>query len=174
MIRSSSALALAVVAVLSLTAGVARADEIDDLEKSLAQEQTAPSTSDCSAACRALASIRRAADKICAIEQGPRCAAAHAKSEDATRRVRDACPQCAIASAAPDAPPNKPAVAPVMPAPESRQQESARTASAPPAESTRGGCASCHASGASLGESTTGALAILALAQLLRRKKKPR
>jgi len=172
--RSSSALALATVAVLSLTASVARADEIEDLEKSLAQEHATLSTSDCSAACRALASIRRAADKICALEQGARCAAAHAKSEDATRRVRDACPECAIASAAPDTSPRKPAMAPVPPAADAPREESVHTASAPRSESGRGGCASCDASGASLGESTTGALAILALAQLLRRKKKPR
>jgi len=172
--RFSSGCILAVVAFCTFTTSVARADEIADLEKSLAQEHAALSTSDCSAACRALASIRRAADKICAIEQGPRCAAAHAKSDDATRRVREACPECAIASIAPEKP-TSPAAHDVSPAtvpPAVVQNETLRTASPPSPQRSRGGCASCHASGASLGEATTGVLAFLALAGLLRRKKK--
>lgn len=175
--RFSSASLLAVVAFCTFTTRAARADEISDLEKSLAQEHAALATSDCSAACRALASIRRAADKICAIEPGPRCTAAHAKSDDATRRVRDACPDCAVASVAPDRKPDSPAVAPVTPAPAppqpGQERESVRTTqNAPASESRRGGCASCHAGGASLGEATTGVLAVLALAGLLRRKKR--
>ncbi len=175
--RLSSVVLLAVVAFCTFTASVAHADEIADLEKSLAQEHAALSTSDCSAACRALASIRRAADKICALEPGPRCSAAHAKSDDATRRVRDACPECAVASVVPDRKPDSPATAPVTPAPAppqvGQERESVHTtASAPAPESRRGGCASCHASGASLGEATTGVLAVLALAGLLRRKKR--
>lgn len=175
--RFSSGCILAVVAFCTFTASVARADEIADLEKSLAQEHAALSTSDCSAACRALASVRRAADKICALEPGPRCSAAHAKSDDATRRVRDACPECAVASVVPDRKPDSPATAPVTPAPAppqvGQERESVHTtASAPAPESRRGGCASCHASGASLGEATSGVLAVLALAGLLRRKKR--
>lgn len=171
--RSSSVVAFAVLAVCTLSVRVAQADEISDLEKSVAQEQSTLSTSDCSAACRALASIRRAADRICAIEPGPRCSAAHAKADDATRRVRDACPECAVASVAPEAPPTTPATRPVTPAPQAGQaEERVQPTSAPRAESSRGGCASCHASGASLGEATTGVLAILALAGLLRRKKR--
>ena len=170
--RSSSVVAFAVVAVCTLSARRARADEISDLEKSLAQEHAALSTSDCSAACRALASIRRAADRICAIEPGPRCAAAHAKSDDATRRVRDACPECAVASVAPESPPTTPAAKPVTPQ-AGQAERTVQTANAPPSESSRGGCASCHASGASLGEAATGVLAIFALAGLLRRKKRP-
>ncbi len=172
--RSSWVRLLAVAFVCTFTASTARADEITDLEKSMAQEHSALSTSDCSAACRALASIRRAADRICAIEPGPRCSAAHAKSDDATRRVRDACPECAIASVAPEPPPTTPATTPVTPAPPraGQSEERVQAASAPRSESGRGGCASCHASGASLGEATTGVLAVLALAGLLRRKKR--
>jgi hypothetical protein len=160
----------------------ARADAIDDLEKSLAQEHAQLSTSDCSAACRALASIRRAADRICALEPGPRCTAAHSKADDATRRVRDACPECAIASVAPETPTKKPASVPVVPAeppataPVVRQptnDEAVRTAgAAPPSESRRGGCASCDAGGTSPGDWTTGVLAAAAVAQLVRRKKR--
>ncbi|MDB4944272.1 MAG: hypothetical protein JWP97_3806, partial [Labilithrix sp.] len=84
-----------------LAATSARADEIDDLEKSLTAESLALSTSDCTSACLALSSIRRAADRLCALEPGPRCVAAQAKALDASRRVRDACPRCAAAALAP-------------------------------------------------------------------------
>jgi MYXO-CTERM domain-containing protein len=172
--RPSSALwlaTLAAVAFTTVTTSPASADdEITKLEKSLAEEHAALSTSDCSAACRALGSIRRAADKICALEPGPRCTAAHAKAEDATRRVREACPECAIASITPSPTPAPPAASPVLP-----PREEAMTKGgdhAPASESSRGGCASCDAGGASPGDFTAGALALLGLARLVRRRKK--
>jgi len=158
---------------MTFTTRPARAgDAIADLEKSLAEEHAALSTSDCTAACRALASIRRAADKICALEPGARCSAAHAKAEDATRRVREACPECAIASITPQ-PERAPAATPVMPAEPPRASSKAGTSSGPHAESSRGGCASCDAGGAAPGDWTAGGLAILALARVLRRRTKP-
>ena len=174
--RSSPALALAalaVVALTTLTTSPARAgDPIADLEKSLAEEHAALSTSDCTAACRALASIRRAADKICALEPGARCSAAHAKAEDATRRVRDACPECAIASVTPQ-PERAPAATPVMPSEPGRDSTTKTgTANAPAAESSRGGCASCAEGGATPGDWTASALGILARGGLLRRRRK--
>src|SRR5689334_8517569 len=115
---------------MTLTTSPARAtDETTDLEKSLAEEHAALSTSDCTVACRALASIRRAADKICALEPGPRCDAARTKANDATRRVREACPDCAVAAM-----PSSPTTAP---------ESAPRSASAPPAEGPSGGCRSC-------------------------------
>lgn len=154
--RTSFAAGFAVLAVVFTAFDAHADDEITNLEKGLAEEHAALSTADCSAACRALASIRRAADRICALEPGPRCTAAHAKAEEATRRVRDACPQCAVLSTAP---------------PDSIQQ-SETTVSAPPAESSRGGCASCDVGGATPADCTAGALAILALARVLRRRRK--
>lgn len=126
-----------------VAAAPARADEIDALEKELATEHAKLSTSDCTDACRALGSIRRAADKICALEPGsPRCTSAQAKSNDATERVRAACPDCAIAHAfhppAPEAPATK-------------------TMEAEAGESRRGGgCAGCAVlgSGANVGGSS--------------------
>lgn len=170
-IRPFTALGLATLAAVALafTTSPARADDaIAELEKSLAEEHAALSTSDCSAACRALASIRRAADKICALEPGARCLAAHAKAEDATRRVREACPECAIASISPEPAPQAPAN---MPAP--TESTKSGTSSGVSAESRKGGCASCDAGGASPGDYTAGALAVLALARVLRRRKTP-
>lgn len=171
--RITSAVATAALIVVTMfTTRPARAsDEITNLEKSLAEETKTLSTSDCSAACRALASIRRAADKICALEPGERCTAAHAKSEDATRRVRDACPECAIASIAPEHPRAPATDAPAPVAPTSREVISNSDGNAPPSERGRGGCASCDAGGASPGDLGAAALGIAALVRLLRRRK---
>lgn len=169
--RSSWVRLLAVAFVCTFTASTARADEITDLEKSMAQEHSALSTSDCSAACRALASIRRAADKICALEPGERCAAGRAKADEATRRVRDACPECAIATAPP------------KPAPDGEERAMSKTgahptdsapmpASAPQSESKRGGCAGCATTPSAPGDLATVALAVSALAFGLRRRRK--
>ena len=145
-------------------------DDLTTLEKNLASESAALSTSDCATACRALASIRRAADRICALDPGERCAAGRAKADDATRRVREACPECAIATAPP------------APAPEQRAMTKGGgpvtadsvsvAAAAPPSESKRGGCAGCATTPTTPGDLTTGALAIAALAFTLRRRKR--
>jgi MYXO-CTERM domain-containing protein len=171
--RTSSAFAIAALgAVTMFTTRPARAsDEITNLEKSLAEETATLSTSDCSAACRALASIRRAADKICALEPGERCTAAQAKAEDATRRVRDACPECAIASIAPDRPKAPAAISPSPAPPRDHEAMTKGGTNAPHSEPGRGGCASCDAGGAGPGDLGAGALGIVALLRLLRRRK---
>jgi hypothetical protein len=111
------------------------ADDVSTLEKQLADELSTLSTSDCNLACRALASIRRAAERICALEPGPRCDAARAKATDATRRVQEACPECAVEQTA--GPRAKKAT----------KAEEITTSAAPVAESARaepkGGCRSC-------------------------------
>jgi hypothetical protein len=105
----------------------------NDLDKAL-------STSDCTTACQALGSMRRAAEKLCAITPGPRCDAANARADEAAKRVRDACPDCAIAfRPSPDMKP--PATRTV--------EERDVTRASPKAESGRGGCASCEVTGSS-------------------------
>jgi hypothetical protein len=145
-------------------------DEVTTLERNLASETATLSTSDCTTACRALASIRRAADKICELEPGDRCTAGRAKADEATRRVREACPECAIATA------------PTTPKPSPEREERAMTktaadsaptaASAPPSESKRGGCAGCATTPVGPGDLTTAALAICALGFTLRRRRR--
>jgi MYXO-CTERM domain-containing protein len=165
--------------VTSAPAAAAKED-LTTLEKSLSEQHDALSTSDCATACRALASIRRAADKICALDPGDRCAAGRAKAEDATRRVRDACPECAIASA-PTAPaPGKEERAMTKGGTGSKAAESpaatspdmATAQSGPPSESKRGGCAGCTTTSAAPGDLTGGALAGLALAFALARRRR--
>ena len=120
--------------------------------KQLDDEHAALSTSDCYVACRALTSIRRAADKICALEPGPRCDSAREKADDATRRVRAACPDCAIAAAPP------------MPAPDRAATPAAEKESALQASEARGGCRSCATAGGSSSGVDAGALVLAALA----------
>lgn len=115
------------------------------LAQSIEDQAAALSTDDCTTACKALASMQRAADRLCKMDPGPSCTKARATVDSATRRVRDACPTCASALA-PNQPPPPP---PATPAPnEDRTKgEEVATQAAPPAESRRGGCAGCDAAG---------------------------
>jgi len=155
-------------------------DDLTTLEKSLTEQHDALSTTDCATACRALASIRRAADKICALDPGDRCAAGRAKADDAARRVRDACPECAIAAVPAEPKPRpedramtKGGTKPAQVAP-SPTDEGSVPQSAPPAESKRGGCAGCTTATRSAAprDLASGALAALALAFVLRRRRR--
>lgn len=157
-------------------------DEITTLEKELASQATALSTADCTSACRALASIRRAADKICALDSGDRCAAARAKADEATKRVRAACPDCALASAPGGALPSPPPAPATEPKPadvpakgggaKKGDDVEATTASAPPSESKRGGCAGCATTKATHGDLAGVALVVAALVRMLRRRRR--
>ncbi len=101
--------------------------ETEALVQELNREHEALSTEDCTAACRALASIKRATERLCALDPGPPCQAARAKERSATERVREACPDCAVA----------------LTPPKEREPVVAAEAQRPPAESARGGCAGC-------------------------------
>lgn len=177
--RAAVALALSAGILVSPTEAHAQPsskDEITTLEKQLASEATALSTAECTSACRALASIRRAADKICVLDPGERCTAARAKADDAARRVRAACPDCAIASppGATPAPPPPAPIAEEKPADMSPPAKggSTATANAPPSESKRGGCAGCATTKATHGDLAGVALVVVALFRMLRRRRR--
>jgi MYXO-CTERM domain-containing protein len=114
---------------------------------------------DCREACRALESMRRAMLRLCALDPGDACARAKAKVSDATKRVRDACPECEAAHATGATVPPPPA-----PAPADVQRESA----AP----TRPGCGGCRSAPGSSVSAPVVASALFALALLRRRKKR--
>jgi hypothetical protein len=163
---------LLVGALLAVTRAHAAPTELDTLERELDEDDAALATglgsSDCQTACRALASMRRAADKICALAPGPRCEAARAKAADALARVKKTCPACAAATESPPPPP--PPEAP--PAVEDQGVRPAQAA--PPAESPKGGCASCATAGSlPASDAGIGIAATFALAHLLRRRKRP-
>lgn len=148
-------------ALLGVSPNAFAADDVTTLETQLGKETSELSTSDCASACKALASIRRAADRICELEPGPRCDAARSKADSATKKVRDACPECAIAELKKEdeerRAADKPAQAP--PAPVSASSEAKNA----PAES-RGGCRNCATSS---GAPDRGDFAVFALAALL-------
>jgi MYXO-CTERM domain-containing protein len=121
--------------------------EREDLERQLAHDYSALSTSDCGTACRALSSMQRAAERICALAPGKSCDDARAKVEDARRRVKEQCPTCVVDTPHED---TGSTVAQPPPAP----------ASAPASERARGGCAGCATSGAH-GEPAGGAVTLL-------------
>jgi hypothetical protein len=142
-----------------------KSDDVDELLRTLQGDAKALATDDCGAACKALASMRRAADRICALDDaGRRCADARSTVEEASRRVRAACPDCAIASVAPPAPEvvhadAKPQAAPPEPA----------------SEPARGGCAGCGGGGgsSSRGGSAGYAIAVIWAISRIGRKKRP-
>lgn len=142
---------------LFVAANAFAADDVETLEKRLHEEHAALSTQDCVTACKALASIRRAADKICELEPGPRCLDARARADDAQRRVQAACPDCQLAAT----PPKDEERRAAEPAPPS--SDMGRTEGTP----RKGGCASCSTPG----QRPTGdlGLAILAAWLIMRR-----
>lgn len=134
-------------------------DEVETLVKQLREEHAALATQDCATACKALASIRRASDRICALEPGPRCTDARTKADDAQRRVQAACPDCQIAAAPPNDDERRAAGSPP------------RTASGKSAavDERKGGCASCNTPGhRPTGDIGLVMLAALAIARRLR------
>jgi len=140
------------------------ADDVESLAKQLQQDYSELSTQDCAIACKAYASIRRAADKICDLEAGPRCIEAKTKADDAQRRVQAACPDCQLAA--------KQGKEDDRRASEYTESKPATKAGADSESAPRkGGCASCNTPG----ERPTGDLGIavigaLVLARVLRRR----
>lgn len=99
--RMRASLVAIVGCVFLATAFPARADgggEREQLMLQLTQEYDALSTSDCTSACRALASMERAANRLCVLDTGKVCDDARTKLEDARKRVRAACPMCVVDS----------------------------------------------------------------------------
>lgn len=98
----------------------------------------------CEVACRAFESMVRAAERLCELDAGERCAAARTRVQEAGERLRDACPECVAARrellADHEAPDEEGEEAQVEP-----EEAEPVLASAPPpaADSKRGTCAAC-------------------------------
>jgi MYXO-CTERM domain-containing protein len=187
--------------VLALSGGAAAdtgaSAEVAALEQAIAQASVALASPSCAVACGALGSMGRAASRICAIEPGPRCEAARDKVRDATRRVREACPECQAPSI--EAPPPAPAdhreqrdqvtpspapppppvstaapaspPAPPPPAPPPPSQAESQAVAAP---GKTGSCAGCVIGGEAEGAGRVGGMAALALVLLALRRRRPR
>lgn len=160
--RQGLAIAAVVVGLCSSAHAEDAGDELATLQKNLADEQSALATSDCSTACRALDSIRRVADRICVLDPGDPCTSARARADAATRRVREACPECAILPGSP---------------PPAMEAKTVSTDSGPPSESKRGGCAGCATVTSNTNDRTNAELVVLAgvvVALRLRRRRPKR
>jgi hypothetical protein len=63
-----------------------------DLDR--AEREVAASRSDCATACRALSSMERAAEHLCALDAGTECSRARERVDAARERVRASCGGC--------------------------------------------------------------------------------
>lgn len=133
--------------------GAAQAEVDRDYAQALA--------SDCALACRALESMRHATERLCALDPGDRCANARKKLDDATARVKSACPACAEQLE------EKKPVATPSPAEAPASQELVETV----AVQKKGGCAGCATTGAPADAVTPVALAGLILLASRRRRR---
>jgi hypothetical protein len=90
---------------------------MDEAWAELSEEERALAAGDCETMCKALHSMARAAQRICALAEGgndadrQRCVDAKARVEEATKRVLAACPACN------PSPPYAPATVPPPPPP---------------------------------------------------------
>jgi MYXO-CTERM domain-containing protein len=135
--------------------------EKTDLLTQLQKDYDSLSTSDCTTACKALASMERAASRLCEIDPGPTCDDARAKVEDARKRVRTACPMCA-------ATPPKQELAPEPAEPPRAAEVASTPASAPP-----GGCRSCATGGGDADGRGLALMVMLAASVVVGRRRKP-
>lgn len=179
-------LGLSGVAAAQPVEGAAALDElVVELGVKKAQLAHGLEASNCAAACEALASMQRAADRICELEPGPRCDAAKRDVDEARQRVSAACPECLEARRegeevkANQQTPLKPGPAPDRDddgggdAQEKRTTPMAGAAaptSAPPAEDARG-CAACAVGGEGDGGQALGWLG-LGLGLLVARRRR--
>jgi MYXO-CTERM domain-containing protein len=133
---------------------------VDSMMGELDAKLDALDTNNCGAACEAIASMRRAAERICELEPGPRCDAARAKVEGARKKVLAACPSCAAASGKATTVTGEPEPKP-KPSPAKKQEQKdakpsldldneqeratrpAEPSRPPPAAPSDGGCAPC-------------------------------
>lgn len=178
-------LGLSGVAVAQPAEGAFELDELaTELDVKSAQLAHGLQVGNCAAACEALASMQRAAERICELEPGPRCDAARKSVEEARRRVVEACPDCLQARREGEevqANQQTPAPRPDDDGSRDSLEEddlpvqtggSAAPTVAPPAEDSRGGCAAC-ALGRDDGDGQSlGWLGLAAAAAVMRRRRR--
>jgi MYXO-CTERM domain-containing protein len=149
------------------------AAELDSLESEIEDQMSivwpASHELDCRRACKALEAMLRAAERICRLDPGPRCAAAREKVAAARRHVRDQCPDCLPAR-------EDPQRATDYEDAEAQPDSQAAPATAGPQSETRGaGCAACRAGRADSGQLAAlgWALTLVLVLALRRRRRKP-
>lgn len=136
-------------------------------------------SSQCVIACKALESMRGAADSICRLEPGPRCDRARAKVEAARQKVLAACPDCEAATddrsaVTPPSPENRPVPSTKPEGGADTDGEPGPPSPAPPpqASPSEGGCAPCTVGAADRGSESATLLVLLGLALAGRRRRR--
>jgi uncharacterized protein (TIGR03382 family) len=144
--------------------GAGGAPSVASLAAELDVDYAQAMAADCALACKALGSMRRATENLCALDRGDRCARARERLTTATAHMKSACPECAesLGLGEKEVPPRTEA-SPVAPGPP--QEESATVASV----SKRGGCAGCATTGTETGPLAPVSVGLLALLGLRRR-----
>jgi hypothetical protein len=158
-VRRALAATLLVLWPLSASAQGPIADAGNDLEALQAEidrDYAEALANDCAMACRALESMRHAADHLCALDAGDRCVQAQGKVREASERIRAACPSCPQAMGPSSPPPAEPS--------------SATDTALEAAPSKRGGCAGCTLSPVDGGRLSPLAIAAALLLTLRRRR----
>jgi uncharacterized protein (TIGR03382 family) len=72
-------------------------NDVDVAQAEVDHDYAQALAADCGTACRALESMRRATERLCALDPGDRCARAKHALDDAGAHVKSACPECAEA-----------------------------------------------------------------------------
>jgi uncharacterized protein (TIGR03382 family) len=159
-----SSILLLLVATPALGQPLDAGTEISALESEVDRSEVETQTSDCPTACRALQSMRKAADRICALEPGPPCERARQRVARAEERVRAACPECTASQGEEEKRATTPKEAPAP---------TESYAAAPPAAPQKGrGCAGCATTSTSTDGGILLAYGALALAASLRRRRR--
>jgi MYXO-CTERM domain-containing protein len=135
---------------------LASGSDVDAAQAEVDRDYAQALASDCGLACRALESMRHATEKLCAL----RCANAKKKLDDATTRVRTACPVC------PEQLEERRPVASPPPAEAPSSMNAVEAASV----QKKGGCAGCATTSAPA--DAVGPIALVGLALLLRRRRR--
>jgi MYXO-CTERM domain-containing protein len=134
--------------------------DIDSAQAEVDNDYAQALASDCALACRALDSMRRATERLCALDPGDRCSSAKSKLDDATKRVRTACPVCAQEQG------ERKAASPPAPAPPPSTESVVEMESV----QKKGGCAGCAT--ASTPADAVGPLALAGLMLMALRRRR--
>jgi MYXO-CTERM domain-containing protein len=145
---------------------------VEELSEHGSTTDTELASGACVAACAALESMERAADRICALDPGAPCDQAQQDVEAARARVRSACPDCSTARDEAVAEPPRPAPEPLHS--EAGADDAQPIAMSPMSEERRGGCAACAIGDERDGGQGALALLIGAAGLMLRRRRRRR
>ncbi len=193
-LRAALALALTLTATRAIAADAGRepqtAAEIATLKREVAANHgtlmrlpragagaEALSADACATACLALRSMRRATERLCALDPGADCDDARRRTADADARVTETCPSCVADGERREASEKPVTVTPTMDA--ANEARAATVQSTPAAQDSaprRGGCAGCATTSAPAerhGLSTVIALGLLAALRSRSRRRRP-